>query len=147
MCVGVNQKWNENGTKIAIDFLHTKVRKGGQLAVSSQNSVASPIINPQSQAMNVLSQMGIHQTNLGGLLGKLNTMLVQVYQSTSSFTLSYGAMFLVIGAFAWLIAWKFHAVTMQGWAKRVVFGVFIAEVIVVLLPQVYFGLLSFLSRA
>lgn len=118
--------------------------------MSAQNVVSSStnmVPDAQAQAVQVLSNMGIHPTNLGGMMAKLNLLIALVYQNVSSFALTYGAMFLIIGAFAWLIAWKFHATTMQSWAKRVVLGVFVSEVIVVLLPQAYFSLLSFLSHA
>ncbi|WP_026963084.1 hypothetical protein [Alicyclobacillus herbarius] len=102
--------------------------------------------DPSQIGLNTLSSMGIHPVSLNGLLGKINTGIAEIYQGVSSFTLTYGGMFLVIAGLAWLIGWKFHAPTIANWAKRVVTGVFIAEIIIVLLPQVYFSFLGFLSH-
>lgn len=117
--------------------------------MGAQNGVIpSPINipNAQSAGLQALSGMGIHPVNIGGSLGKLNQFIALVYQDVSSFALTYGGMFIVIAGLVWMIAWKFHATTAAAWAKRVVVGVFLSEIIVVLLPQVYFSFLSFLSH-
>ncbi|SFU95329.1 hypothetical protein [Alicyclobacillus macrosporangiidus] len=102
--------------------------------------------DPSQIGLNTLSSMGIHPVSMGGMMGKINTAIATVYQGVSSFALTYGGMFLVIAGLAWLIGWKFHSPTLAGWAKRVVTGVFVAEIIIVLLPQVYFSFLAFLSH-
>jgi hypothetical protein len=102
--------------------------------------------DPSQIGLNTLSDMGVHPIHIGGMLGKINTGIATIYQGVSSFTLTYGGMFLVIAGLVWLIGWKFHAPTLANWAKRVVTGVFVAEIIIVLLPQVYFSFLGFLSH-
>lgn len=117
---------------------------GAQSGVIIQSPINIP--NAQSAGLQALSSMGIHPVNIGGSLGKLNQFIALVYQDVSSFALTYGGMFIVIAGLVWMIAWKFHATTAAAWAKRVVVGVFLSEIIVVLLPQVYFSFLSFLSH-
>ena len=117
---------------------------GAQNVVSVQSP--SNIPNVQNSGLQALAGMGIHQVNLGGVLGKMDSFIALVYQDVTSFALTYGGMFLVIAGLVWMIAWKFHAMTAAIWAKRVVAGVFISETIVVLLPRVYFSFLAFLSH-
>ena len=102
--------------------------------------------DPSQIGMNTLSNMGIHSVSLAGVLDKINAGIAAIYQGVSSFSLTYGGMFLVIAGLVWMFGWKFHAPTLAAWAKRVIGGVFVAEIIIVLLPQIYFSFLGFLSH-
>lgn len=100
-------------------------------------------IDGYSQQM--LTQMGIHPINPTGFLGRLTDMMAVLYQDIVVFEIQYGVMFLVIGALVWYIAYKVGSSTVSMWAKRVVWGTFAAEAIIILLPQVYFGVLKLFS--
>jgi hypothetical protein len=90
--------------------------------------------------------MGIRPMNFGGLFGQMNNFIATVYQGTVTFSVEYGVMILVLSALVWMIAWKFRLVTAANWAKRLMGGVFLGEIIVVLLPQLYFGFIKLLSK-
>ena len=107
-------------------------------------AVTTSSIDSYSQA--VLTQMGIHPINPTGLIGKATTMIATLYQDVVVLDLQYGVMFLVIGTLVWYIAWKFKAATVANWAKGVVWGTFVAEALVILLPQLYFGAMLLFSK-
>ena len=96
--------------------------------------------------LQALSQVGIHPASLGGILGKTTHAISTVYSGVTTFSISYGAMFLVIAGLTWLIGWKFRMPTVAGWSKRVISGVFIGEIVIVLLPQLFFSFVGFLSH-
>lgn len=98
------------------------------------------------QAQKTLSQMGIHAVNPTGIMGAATTFISTMYQDIVAFALQYGVMFLVTGGLVWFVSYKFGASTVANWAKKVVVGVFVAEVIIVLLPQLYYSFLGFLSN-
>jgi len=115
------------------------------LAITTVSSAisSSGVVNTGQQ---MLTRMGIHPLSFGGLFGQLNNFIATVYQGTVTFSVEYGVMILVLSTLVWMIAWKFHLVTAANWAKRLMGGVFMGEIIVVLVPQLYFGLILLLSK-
>ncbi|WP_258111245.1 hypothetical protein [Alicyclobacillus sp. SP_1] len=90
--------------------------------------------------------LGIHTVNVTGLLSHFNVGLGTLYQEVSAFSVTYGGLFLVVAGLVWLIAWKFRLTMAANWCKRVISGVFLGELIIVLLPQVFYSFVLFLSH-
>ncbi|MFD1674852.1 hypothetical protein [Alicyclobacillus fodiniaquatilis] len=115
--------------------------------MSSTNSVnTSPVNQGDQEGLNALHQMGVHSVNLNNLFGSMNGAITTLYEQITQFSIEYGGMFLVIAGIVWLISWKLHFASAAMWAKRIVLGVFAGEVIIILLPQLFYSFVHFLDN-
>ncbi|EPZ44294.1 MULTISPECIES: hypothetical protein [Alicyclobacillus] len=113
------------------------------MSATTTNTTAQP---GPSEVTNMLSGMGIHPLHIGSVGGAVNNGISATYTWICSFALTYGVMCLVIAAVVWMFAWKFRVNTLSRWSVRIIVGVFGAECIVILLPQLFVSFIELLDR-
>lgn len=107
---------------------------------------ASPVTQGDQAGLDALHKMGVHSVNLNNLFGGVNGAITTLYEEITQFSIEYGGMFLVIAGIIWLISWKLHFTSAAMWSKRIVLGVFAGEVIIILLPQLFYSFVHFLDN-